>query len=218
MVVLSQVGADLFRCGILMEEEHHQICVSLMSGAHHSVVLVLSWLLTCVTAHWASPELSLEPHILPGPKSKSWKLLKPKPVSYQVCALSITLKPAFEALHWQECIFGSGAWSDNWLVFCDVYFFLGITWCAGSGYVTVWEFADWTLAPEVCIWCLCDPMAIVGVHHWVWSHTAVVHGRARLWSGLGGSKPLIFFIFCFVGVEGETTEFLFYCLVNISGS
>lgn len=47
----SQVGADLYHLGVLMEEEHHQLLCSLMSGAHHSIALVLSWLLTCGTAH-----------------------------------------------------------------------------------------------------------------------------------------------------------------------
>lgn len=51
VVVLSQVGADLYHPGVLMEEEHHQLLCSLMSGAHCSIALVLSWLLTCVTAH-----------------------------------------------------------------------------------------------------------------------------------------------------------------------
>lgn len=40
----SQVGADLYHLGVLMEEEHYQLLCSLMSGA-----LVLSWLLTCLT-------------------------------------------------------------------------------------------------------------------------------------------------------------------------
>lgn len=51
VMVLSQVEADLYHLGVLVEEEHHQLLSSLMSGAHHSSALVLSWLLTCVTAH-----------------------------------------------------------------------------------------------------------------------------------------------------------------------
>lgn len=127
----------------------------------------LSWLLTCVTAHWASPELSLEPHTLPGAKSKSQKLLKPKSVWCQSVhcqsPLSLLLRPWVD----KKAVVGQMLeMATNWCFVVCIFFWasLGVLDLAT---LQVWEFPDKTLAPEVCVWCLCGPMAIVGIHHWV---------------------------------------------------
>lgn len=106
--------------------------------------------------------------------------------------------------------------TTNWYFVMCIFFWasLGVLGLAmlqyGSFQIKLWL--------QKCVGCLCGPMAIVGIRHWVWSHTAVIHGAMHLLGDFGGSKPIICFIF-FLGVEGEATEFVSLLLpVNMCGS